>query len=39
MNADFYEFRISNAPELAKKDIKSGSGNLSSELPDLESIE
>ena len=39
INADFYEFRISNAPEVAKKDLKSNSGNNPSGLPDLESIE
>ena len=37
MNADFYEFRISNAPEVQKTDnqSKKGAGN----LPDLEPIE
>lgn len=39
MNADFYEFRISNAPEVEKKDIKPESGKGVSGLPDLESLE
>ena len=39
MNADFYEFRISNAPEVTKKDIKSNSEQSSSGLPELEPLE
>lgn len=40
MNADFYEFKISNAPEIVKKTAKSGAGNKSlGNLPELESIE
>ena len=39
LNADFYEFRISNAPETVKKAIKSAADNAGSGLPDLEPIE
>ena len=39
MNADFYEFRISNAPEVTKKAIKSDSEQSSSGLPELEPLE
>ena len=42
MNADFYEFRISNEPEVAEGDIKK-EGNktenaVSGALPDIEDI-
>lgn len=36
MNADFYEFRISNAPEIAKKIVKKKSENKHFELEPLE---
>ncbi len=39
MNADFYEFKISNAPEIKKKIDKLDSGNDASGLSDLEPIE
>lgn len=37
MNADFYEFRISDEPEVKKDDLKK-SDNASNALPDLEPI-
>lgn len=36
LNADFYEFRISNEPEVKKEDLKKNASNNS--LPDLEPI-
>lgn len=40
LNADFYEFRISNAPEVSKEDLKKDKGkNSSNALPELEPIE
>lgn len=38
MNADFYEFKISNAPEVVKKPAKSASSN-SNAIPDLEPLD
>lgn len=38
MNADFYEFKISNAPEVVKKPAKTDAGD-TSDLMDLEPIE
>ena len=39
LNADFYEFRISNAPEVVKKDVKPGVPAGLAGLPELEDIE
>ena len=40
MNADFYEFRISDAPEVvAKQDNKKSETNKSDSVPDLEPLE
>ena len=39
MNADFYDFRISNAPEVTKKEIKKEQKNSLKGLPDLEPID
>ena len=41
MNADFYEFRISDEPEVSKDDLKkdnNNAGNAPGNLPDIEDI-
>ena len=38
LNADFYEFRISNEPEVKKEDLEKKEGDASAALPDLETI-
>ena len=38
MNADFYEFRISNAPEVTKTDVSNSETN-SSDIINLEPLE
>ena len=38
LNADFYEFRISNEPEVKKEDLEKKEGDANAALPDLETI-